>query len=96
MAKEIKDRRVIVVDENTKQKYTAPDCYEAGFIMNGTGARVSNQIKSGKESLVYGRYRVYSYSETKWEELRKDGYKDGKLYDIYKMRLDSLFGGVYR
>lgn len=92
---EIEDKRVIVVDEDTKEKYTVPNYHEAAFIMNGTSERVRKQLKNGRETVVYGRYRVFPYSEMKWEDLRINGYSDGKLYDIYKMRFDSLFGGVY-
>lgn len=96
MEMEIADKRVIVIDETDKKKYTLPDFHEAAFLMDGTSERVRVYLKQWKYGLLYGQYRAYPYSETKWDELRKNGYSDGKLYDIYKMRLNSIFGGVYR
>lgn len=93
--KEQVERRVIVVDIQVGEKYTLPDNHDAAFLMDGTAERVRKKLKKNNGKPLYKKYLVFNYSEEIYNELTKNGIKDGRLYDAFKMRYDRLFSSLY-
>lgn len=90
------EKRVIVVDTEENVKYVLPGNYDAAFLMGGTIERVRQKLIKNNGKPIYGKYLIFRYSEDKYNELTKEGIKDGLLYSAYKVRYDRLFGGLYR
>lgn len=89
------EKRVIVVDTEENKKYVLPGNYDAAFIMGGTIERVRQKMVKNNGKPIYGKYLIFRYSEDKYNELTKEGVKDGLMYIIFKERYDSIFGGLY-
>ena len=79
---EIKDKRIIVVDATTNEKYVFPDRYEAGLAMGGTAERVRQKLVKDSGRLLYDKFRVFYYTEEKYNELTKEGIKDGSVISL--------------
>lgn len=90
------EKRVIVVDTEANEKYVLPGNYDAAFLMGGTIERVRQKLIKNNGKPIYGKYLIFRYSEDKYNELTNGGIKDGLLYSAFKVRYDSLFGGLYR
>ena len=89
------EKRVIVVYTEENVKYVLPGNYDAAFLMGGTIERVRQKLVKNNGKPIYGKYLIFRYSEDKYNELTKEGIKDGLLYSAFKVQYDSLFGSLY-
>lgn len=90
MNKQILDRRVIVVDTTTMLKYTMPNNSDAAFLMGGTTERVRQKLAKDSGRLLYDKYRVFHYTEEKYQELSEQGYADGEVYKALRPHYEKL------
>lgn len=90
MNKQILDKRVIVVDTTTMLKYVMPNNSDAAFLMGGTTERVRQKLAKDSGRLLYDKYRVFHYTEEKYQELAEQGYADGEVYKALRPQYEHI------
>ena len=76
------EKRVIVVDTTTNKKYVFPNRYEAALAIGGTSENIRTRLIKGSDTLLYQKYKVYHYTEGKYQELNEKGVEDGSIIDF--------------
>lgn len=90
------EKRIIVVDTTTNEKYVFPNRSEAALAIGGTSENIRKRLINGSDTLLYQKYKVYHYTEEKYWELNDKGVEDGSIIDFLEHYFNKCSRCLYR